>query len=59
MFYFLSHKPYENMAVKHHIFKLEILLVFVLVDESGFKFSFLSHVEFFYLDLLGKHDSVL
>ena len=47
------------MAVEYHIFKFEILFVFVLVDESGLQFAFLADIEFLHLDLLGEYDAVL
>ena len=52
MFYQLSYKPYEDVAVEDHIFELEFLLMLVLVDEGSLKLSLLSHIEFLHLDLL-------
>ena len=59
MFHWLSYKPYEHMAVEHHVFELEIFLVFVLVNEGSFKLSLLSDIEFLDLDLLGEIHPVL
>ena len=59
MFRSLSHKPYQNMAVEHHGFKLEILFMFVLVDECSLKLSFLAYIELLDLDLLGENYAVL
>ena len=59
MFHGLSDKPYENMAVKHHVFQLELLFEFILVYEGGLKFSFPFRTEFLNLYLLGKNHSVL
>ena len=59
MFFVLSYKPYENMAVEHHVFELEILLVLILVDECRLEFSLLSYIEFLDLDLLREIHSVL
>ena len=58
MFYPLSHKPYENMAVKNHILELEILLMLILVNEGCFKFAFFSYVKLFNLDLLRIYHSI-
>ena len=55
----LSNKPYKQMTVEYHIFKFEILLEFILVDEGGFKFTFLAEIELLNLDLLGKIHTVL
>ena len=55
----LSYQPNEYMTVKDHVFKFEILLVLVLVDEGSFKLSFLADIELFNLNLLGINDAVL
>ena len=55
----LAHKPYQHMAVEYHVFKLEFLFVFVLVDEGCLKLAFLSDIEFLDLDLFGKVHTVL
>lgn len=55
----LTYEPYEDMSVKDHVFKLEFLFVFVLVDECSFKLTFLPYVELLDLDLFCKVDSVL
>ena len=52
MFCGLSYKPYENVAVEDHVFKLEILLMLVLVNEGCLKLSLLSDMELLDLDLL-------
>ena len=59
MFCALSYKPHKHMAVKHHVFEVKFLLVLVLVDECCLELSFLSELELFDLDLLGKIHSVL
>ena len=59
MFSGLSYKPYEDMAVEHHVFKLEFLLVLVLVNECRLEFALFSYVEFLDLDLLREINSVL
>ena len=55
----LTYKPYEHMSVEDHVFELEFLFVFVLMDECSLKLTFLSYVELLDLDLLSKVDSVL
>ena len=55
----LTYEPYEDMSVKDHVFKLEFLFVFVLVDECSFKLTFLPYVELLDLDLLSINDAVL
>ena len=59
MFSALTYKPYEDVAVEDHVFKLEVLFVFVLVDECGLEFAFLSYVELLHLDLFGEVNAVL
>ena len=59
MFSCLSHKPYENVAVKDHILEFKIFFVLVLVNECGLKFTFLSYIELLNFDLLCEIDSVL
>ena len=55
----LTYEPYEDMSVKDHVFKLEFLFVFVLVDDCSFKLTCLPYVALRDLDLLCKVDSVL
>ena len=55
----LAYKPYKKMTVEDHIFKLEILLELVLVDECGFEFAFLAEIELLHLYLLSEIHTVL
>ena len=47
------------MTVEYHVFKLEIFLIFVLVDEGCFKLSLLPYIELLHLYLLGEVHTVL
>ena len=55
----LADKPYKHVMVKNHVFKLEILLVLILVDESSLKLSLLANIELLDLDLLCEVHPVL
>ena len=55
----LSDQPDEYVTVEYHVFKLEVFLMFVLVDERSLKFTFFPEVEFLHFYLLRKVYAVL